>query len=222
MPRLQNHLDHINLSAKSIDEIQFPPSRPFTNALVYSQEITLLIRDTEPHEKGLFSTDPNIKSGRDYGHDTAGRRKTVASGSQTHSSAVARVLGNDLVKKIQSSNRFNGRARGVDVEVLLHGVERLCSAHSLPGATDRIAALRSKNEKLSSSIKRYEDKIVRQQSSLTQSNASSIMNDAKMPEVVAEAHLKAEEEAIKDLEARKKELETRIAEMERDLGGLRA
>ncbi|KFY34136.1 hypothetical protein V495_08206, partial [Pseudogymnoascus sp. VKM F-4514 (FW-929)] len=58
MSFLSNHLEQISLSAQSIASLPFPPPKIFTNALLASHDITALIRDTEPHERALFSVPP--------------------------------------------------------------------------------------------------------------------------------------------------------------------
>lgn len=219
---------------------RFAPSRPFTNALLHNQEITALIRDTEPHEHGLFSIDPSVRAGRaqpgsrNYANDSAARRKTLSYTVQPQSSAVARVLGSDLLRKIQSSNRETSRGRRVDIDILLQGVEKLCAACDVPGAATRVADLRARHEQISTSIQHYEGKVTKQQSSLHQLHGGS--GEDEFPEntqedfaavasatmyTVTDDDLNAEEMAIKELELRKKGLEERVAGMQRDLGGLR-
>lgn len=229
---LLNHLDQINLSAKSIGELDFAPSKPFTNALLHNQEITALIRDTEPHERGLFSLDPNSRNGigsssaRSQGADTTSRRRTAYGNTQSQPSAVARVLGNDMLRQIRSSNRDAGRGGGVDIEILLQGAERLCAAYQTPGTMDRIAALRQRHDKISTSIRSYEGQISQQQSSMNRFNTGSVEEDVafdandEIRMIFNEQDLAAEDAAIKELEAKKKALEARVAGMERDLGGL--
>ena len=210
----------------------FPPSKPFTNALLHNQEITALIRDTEPHERGLFSLDPNFRNGigssgaRSQGGDAASRRKTAYGNAQSQPSAVARVLGNDMLRQIRSSNRDAGRGRGVDVEVLLQGAEKLCAAYQIPGAMDRIAALRMRHDNISGSIRNYEGQISQQQTSMNRFNTGSAEDQVQLDAsddtrtVFNEQDFAAEDAAIKELEAKKKALEARVAGMERDLGGL--
>lgn len=219
---------------------RFPASGPFVNALLHNQEITALIRDTEPHERGLFSVDPSIRNGvgtsanKNYGTDqVASRRKTAYNPAPAQSSAVARVLGNDMLRKIRTSNRDSSRGRGVDVEVLLQGAERLCAVYEVPGASDRIAALRKRHEQISTSISCFEDQVSRQQLSMSRFNTVADDEDhtegggvgqsilvTDTPQTFTEDDLRAQEEAIKELEAKKRALEARVAGMERDLGGL--
>lgn len=150
------------------------------------------------------------------------------------SSAVARVLGSDLLKQIQSSNRETARGRRVDIDILLQGAEKLCAAYEVPGATDRIAALRTRHSQISASIQQYENKIENQQFPVHNLHQDSTNDDdaedhqfevaaasSQQPQNFTEEDVRVEEETIKELEARKKALETRVAAMEKDLGGLR-
>lgn len=236
---MRNLTDRVHNGRKELSTDRFHRTNPFTNALLHNQEITALIRDTEPHERGLFSVDPTIRHSNgqarasNYAHDTASRRRTTQFRGQGQSSAVARVLGNDMLRQIQSSNRDSSRGRGVDIEVLLEGAEKLCAAFNVAGTTERVATLRDKHKQITSSIKYYEGKMSKQQSSLNlldqmdldgQANADGLEDNNLHPEAsqtVTDEDIEAEEEAIKELEARKKTLESRVLGMEKDLGRLR-
>lgn len=215
---------------------RFSSPRPFTNALLHNREITALIRDVEPHERGLFSTDSSIGGeigqlkSRSIGPDFRARKQTGYNGTQNQASAVARVLGRDMLKKIQSSNRHGNRERGVDVEVLLVGAERLCEAFDVPGALDKIAILRQRHYEVSTSIKRYETQVSQQQAAISKYNggeqrysedAENTISVADMQKSITEADLRAEEEAVRELDAKKKALEARVANIGKDLGGIR-
>lgn len=222
-------------------DTSFPAPKIFTNALLYNQEITALIRDTEPHESALFSIDPTAVKGVGTGDkktqaDAATRRRTILPGQQRHTSAVARVLGNDMLRQIQQTSRDSGRARGVNVEVLLQGAERLCTAFDVSGTSERVSALRDRYAHVSASVSAYEDKLHDQRLKGTRHGHVDTLNteDAEsentMPassfaarmaaQPISDDDLRAEEEAIRELEARKRALEERVAGMEKDLGGL--
>ena len=157
---LENHLEQITLSAKAIADLpcvlfwpdswrlliwlRFPPPKIFTNALLGNQEITNLIRDTEPHERALFSVDPNAVSGssrrltrrattfRGKEKGMTGRKSAYIGQEPRKQSAVARVLGGELLQEIQQSTRRATSQRniggsGVNVEILLRGAEKLCA-----------------------------------------------------------------------------------------------
>jgi len=119
----------------------FPPPKIFTNALLHSHDITTLIRDTETHERALFTVappesgsfepsstrksnvfKPNIANGEDTGNILGtyrGLRPTTA---------VGRILGGDMMDQIRKGTAANGRDRTeVDVDLLLRGAEKLCS-----------------------------------------------------------------------------------------------
>jgi len=131
-----------------------------------------------------------------------------------------------MLRQIRSSNRDAGRGGGVDIEILLQGAERLCAAYQSPGTMDRIAALRQRHDKISTSIRSYEGQISQQQSSMNRFNTGSVEEDVAFDAsdetrtMFSEQDLAAEDAAIKELEAKKKVLEARVAGMERDLGGL--
>ncbi|KAI9682764.1 MAG: UDP-glucose 6-dehydrogenase 1 [Trizodia sp. TS-e1964] len=55
MTLLEVHLEQISLSADAISDLPFHPPKIFTNALLHQHDITALIRDTESHERALFS-----------------------------------------------------------------------------------------------------------------------------------------------------------------------
>jgi hypothetical protein len=157
MTLLLNHLDQISSSARTIGELQyvgvcpsrrscslgprFPPPKIFTNALLGNHEITSLIRDTEPHERALFSVDSRAKpfptQRRSHRRTTVfpadeGSRLPLFSAIPRKQSAVARVLGSHMLQEIEAyrgnaSDRKPGSSGGVNVDVLLKGAEKLCS-----------------------------------------------------------------------------------------------
>lgn len=109
---------------------RFPPPKIFTNALINTHDITSLIRDTEPHERALFTIDPHAKRA---GHGrNARQRKGFAANSQNdigmrvprQGSAVAVALSKKLGEQVREEA---SRDRGdVDIEVLIKGAEKLC------------------------------------------------------------------------------------------------
>lgn len=161
MTRLDNHLEQISLSASAIADLpcapccanlgheltqdRFPPSKIFTNAMLGKHELTNLIRDTEPHERALFSLDPNAAGATSsrqstrrgtvfLGEDNGafGRKSMYTTQEPKKESAVARVLGGEMLREIQKSSsngrsHRNGGGGGVNIEVLLRGAEKLCA-----------------------------------------------------------------------------------------------
>jgi hypothetical protein len=154
MSLIEAHLDQIALCATSISDLTFPRPKIFTNALLLPHDITTLIRDTEAHERALFSVPPPAPP---KAQDASNRRTTtfqreqggsVLGGSGANAvraprrnTAVAAVLGGHLVERIrrgggggagsglgyQSYERGTAREKGeVDVDVLLEGAEKLC------------------------------------------------------------------------------------------------
>lgn len=126
----------------SINAYRFPPPRIFTTALLGSHDITALIRDTEAHERALFQVDPSTKA---HGPQRRATRRGTMFPAETeresmasriysardnrNQSAVARVLGHDMMEEIKRSAGTSTRGpRGeVNVEVLLRGAEILCN-----------------------------------------------------------------------------------------------
>lgn len=154
MTLLNSHLEQIALCSQSIADLTFPPPKQFTNALLGGHDITTLIRDTETHERALFSVppppppkaqDPSANKRRTTVFQGQAASKESAFGGENvraprRNTAVAAVLGKDLVERIrkgggggagsglgyQSFERGQREKGEVDVEVLLEGAEKLC------------------------------------------------------------------------------------------------
>lgn len=125
------------------DDPRFPPPRIFTNSLLSSPDITALIRDTEVHERALFQIDPAAKASnpsqrratrRGTTFQPEAERESMASRiyaakNNRNQSAVARVLGSDMMEEIRRSTGTSTRGpRGeVNIDVLLRGAEILCN-----------------------------------------------------------------------------------------------
>lgn len=108
---------------------------------MHSHDITALIRDTEAHERALFTL-ATPHQGTQSPAATVPRRSTVygpnrtgepyaANGelmrSQRQGSAVATLLGGELGEQIRKEGTKEGKERGeVDVNLLLKGAEKLC------------------------------------------------------------------------------------------------
>ncbi|KLJ08211.1 hypothetical protein EMPG_16357 [Blastomyces silverae] len=256
MGLLQSHLEQISLSAAAIADLPFPPPKIFANAMLCPHDITTLIRDTEPHERALFSVDPATSvSSRQPQRRATRRATTAASGSgfpdlvlplpgdggdsmasriyaakhNKNQSAVAQVLGVDMVDEIKKS-------RGeINVEVLLRGAEMLCNVYPVQGAQEHISTLRHRHEHLSTSIAHLESRIAEQAAQLQRMNRSQDYSSdydnadterdvpvvsAEVVSHVTEEDLQRELLEIRELEGRKRRLEERVTGMERDLGGL--
>ncbi|KAI0104664.1 DASH complex subunit Spc34 [Nemania sp. FL0031] len=249
MSLLSAHFEQIAISCQGIDSLPFPPPKIFTNALLSNHDITSLIRDTEAHERALFSVPPPPPPATSQPQDNpkqSSRRQTVfnvASGEVTTSAsttrggaaprrntAVAAVLGGALHEQIRRSERRGGKD-DVDVEVLLRGAEKLCGVYPLPGAGERIAAQRAKYVHGRSTLAYYEAKVEEQAEALRQMNKDHWMDDddedeepesagGENDEILTEDELKRTEAEVRELERKKKELQERLRGMDRDLGGL--
>lgn len=202
-----------------------------------------MIRDTEPHERALFSIDPsaiNRSSQASTVRPTVvenalhGRKSLFPSAQPVKQSAVTRLLGTEMLREIRQSTGNAARSQErVNVEVLLRGAEKLCKVYAVPGVPDKIQTLRKRYQEISASLLSVEEK-VRQQQSLSDRRNKGLrddeMGDEDEPDIDAVSQdtaaftledFQAEEEEIRELEARKKTLEDRISGIERDLGGLR-
>lgn len=169
MSLLDAHLEQISFCAASIAELKwvyhiysnittdkhsFAPPKIFTNALLQNHDITSLIRDTEPHERALFSvppppaapkhTDPSASANRrNTIFNANGAGASISGGGANavraprRNTAVAAVLGNNLVERIRQGGgggagsglgyrKYDGNNKNeVDVESLLEGAEKL-------------------------------------------------------------------------------------------------
>ncbi|KFA67024.1 hypothetical protein S40285_05133 [Stachybotrys chlorohalonatus IBT 40285] len=248
MSLLAAHLEQIGYSCQGIDSLPFPPPKIFTNALLSNHDITSLIRDTEAHERALFSVPPppppssSSLNPAEPGPKTQSRRQTVfnvASGEVTtgpptrgaahprRHTAVAAVLGGEMHERLRRGE--SDRKGDVDVEVLLRGAEKLCGVYELPGARERIATLRAKHRNGKNTTAYYEAKVEEQSEQLASMNKDWMDDDEEEgeeeeegeSEVWTEEDLRREEEEARLMEAKKRELQARLRAMEKDLGGLR-
>ena len=246
---LSSHLEQISLCATSIAELPFPGPKIFTNALLANHDITRLIRDTEQHERALFHLAspplPPKTSATDFGaaastttlQPTTARRATTYGTRNPKNKAVAAVLGGDLYQKTRAVGSAGRQKGDLDVEVSLHGAEKLAAVYPIPGATDKIAQLRRRHQQLQANIAHYEARVNEQTRELQALNRPTSRSgysgseegaeedvdgdgEATVKIVMTKEDLAREEDDIKELERKKKGLEERVEGMERDLGGL--
>ena len=155
------------------------------------------------------------------------RKSIYATAPPVQQSAVARVLGDEMLSEIRQTHR----GRGVNVELLLRGAEKLCEAYAVAGATDKVTSIRKRHQQVATSLEEYEEKVLQQQSSLNRFHSGSgygVEDEAMTaPKMIqprstgfSQQDVDAEDAEIRELEARKKALEERVAAMEKDLGGL--
>ncbi|KAL9625567.1 MAG: hypothetical protein Q9160_000280 [Pyrenula sp. 1 TL-2023] len=221
----------------------------FTNAMLRTRDITTLIRDTEPHERALFSVDPNSTSLRNSRRAT--RRATAFPGENQpismaqniyaatdprKTSAVARVLGGDTLKEIEKARNRSARQhptqRGGDIDKKCAHECVTDLNSSLPGVPEKIHALRNQYEQAMRGVAYYETKVAQQTIQLETINNEDTTSlryekeeeTAAVPEneefEVTDEDLRAEEEEIREIEEKKRALQERVAGMEKDLGGL--
>ncbi|KAK0713002.1 DASH complex subunit Spc34 [Lasiosphaeria miniovina] len=252
MSLLSAHLEQISMSCQGIDSLPFPPPKIFTNALLSSHDITSLIRDTEAHERALFSVPPPHLTATSQNPDPpkpSSRRQTVfnvaagevttgpppnsaRSGPARRNTAVAAVLGGDLHAQIVRPGGHGAPVDGrgdVDIEVLLHGAEKLCTVYPLPGALERIPSQRQKYAQQSGTLDYYEAKVAEQQEALERINMERWVDDedddikeraGDPADILTDADLKREEDEVRELDKKKRELQQRLRAIEADLGGL--
>ncbi|KAK4161805.1 DASH complex subunit Spc34 [Cladorrhinum sp. PSN259] len=242
MSLLAAHLEQISLSCQGIDSLPFPSPKIFTNALLSSPDITSLIRDTEAHERALFSVPPPPPNPTPANPDpipkqsSSSRRQTVfnvqagevttggpPSSIPRRNTAAAAVLGGDLHSQIT-------RPKGeVDIEVLLQGAEKLCGVYALPGALERIPELRRKWEMQQGTLMYYEQKVAEQVERMNaerkvydqdDEEEDEQMEDVGGGDYVTYEDLRAEEEAVRQLDRKKRELQAKLKAVEDDLGNL--
>ncbi|PNP56647.1 hypothetical protein THARTR1_03343 [Trichoderma harzianum] len=121
------------------------------------------------------------------------------------------------------------RKGDLDVEVLLRGAEKLCGVYELPGARERITALRSRHRNGKNTMAYYEAKVAEQAEQLASMNKDWMDQSEKSQEEPQEGggdewtedDLRREEEEARQMEAKKRELQARLKSMEKDLGALR-
>lgn len=251
MSLLSAHLDQIGFSCQGIDSLPFPPPKIFTNALLSHHDITSLIRDTESHERALFSVPPppppptKPADQQEVIEHQQKRRRTVfnvASGEITtgpptsrggaaprRHTAVAAVLGGEMHDALRRGE--TDRRGDVDVDVLLRGAEKLCGVYELPGARERIAALRVRHRNGRNTAAYYEAKVAEQAEALASLNKKDWMEDEGDEEekededegddVWTVEDLRREEEEARGMEAKKRELQLRLRAMEKDLAALK-
>ncbi|KAL7910997.1 DASH complex subunit Spc34 [Trichoderma velutinum] len=249
---LSAHLEQIQSSCQGIDSLPFPPPKIFTNALLSNHDITSLIRDTEAHERALFSVPPpppataaatkpskpdeseiNPKKRRQTVFNVASGEVTTGPttrGAPHRRTAVAAVLGGEMHDQLRRGE--TDRKGDLDVEVLLRGAEKLCGVYELPGARERITALRSRHRNGKNTMAYYEAKVAEQAEQLASMNkdwmdhGEGIGKGQGEPQDVGgdewtEDDLRREEEETRQMEAKKRELQARLKSMEKDLGALR-
>ncbi|RKF60283.1 putative dash complex subunit spc34 [Erysiphe neolycopersici] len=184
MSYLDKYLEQISLSAESIESLSFQTRKIFTNALLRTPDITSLIRDTEPHERALFSvlsSQESVSASKPDKSKTSSRRQTVfnvahgevmaprmSTRALRRNTVVTTALGIDLQREMKKTEgRINGE---VDVEVLLRGVEKLNAVYSIPGTLEQVQDLRNRFAQVSRTIAQYEGKVERQTSELDRMN----------------------------------------------------
>ncbi|KAI5842415.1 DASH complex subunit Spc34 [Morchella snyderi] len=241
---LDPHLEQITLSSQALSTLPFAPPKIFTNAILHSTDIVSLIRDTDAHERALFTV-PSTTTTTSTATVPDADKKGRISIAPRRNTAVYSVLGGDMVEKLRRGGA-GGVGRGVggvpmptgdvDVEVLLMGAERLGAVYHIPGAAERIERARERFEQLSESLENYEALVEAQKAELDLLHGRSggggevededdamdgVVYEDETPylrpgeEMVTEEMIRREEEEIGELERKKVELEARIRNTDR-------
>ncbi|PHH85186.1 hypothetical protein CDD83_787 [Cordyceps sp. RAO-2017] len=118
----------------------------------------------------------------------------------------------------------------LDVDVLLRGAEKLCGVYELPGARERIAALRTRHRNGRDTVAYYEARVAEQAERLASMDRGWMDDggdgddDDAPPQDESELwtaeDLRREEDEARAMELKKKELQARLRAMDKDLGGL--
>ena len=228
---------------------RFLPPKMFTNALLTTHDITSLIRDTEPHERALFSvpsTQPAYDAALTSDAPTS-RRQTVfavSSGEVTtatgpvtraprRNTAVAAVLGPELHSQVRRAEGAQmGKQGQVDVQVLLRGAEKLNEVYTIKGVAEQINQLRSKYSRVQGDVDKLEEKVQTQTRELERMNKGDNDNPAFGDDYDVEDHelrqeelgtmeeLIVTEEVLRREEEEIRELESKKKELEDRVSGM--
>ncbi|RPA84349.1 DASH complex, subunit Spc34 [Ascobolus immersus RN42] len=225
---LTPHLHSITETCTALTSLPFPPPRKFVNALLHTPDITKLLRDTEAHERALFTavTDADKTS-----YVTSGSVNFSSGGNVgiKRNTAMGAYLGGDMERRIRRGTIAGGGVlggTGVDVELLLKGAERLVGVYPIPNAQSRIGKLREQYESLKDSIEHYSQQVDEQTRELEALHEGVAVEDVKMEDVGEEgeeeitlAMIEEEQRALAELEEKKLRLEMDMAKYQRYLTG---
>ena len=109
---------------------------------------------------------------------------------------------------------------------------RLTEYSPIPGASEKIASLRQRHQRLAASISHYEKRVTEQAAQLNRMNRSHDFDGANWEDTIAaqqapledmqftEEDMRREEEEVKELERKRRTLEERVSAMEKDISGV--
>lgn len=222
---LAPHIRHLSATAASIATLPFAAPKIFTNALLRSTDIVSLIRDTDTHERALF-TESSAQRHALESSTKPGLDKPRLPIAPRRNTAVYSVLGGDMVAQLRKGGAggvgsgVGGLATGeVDVELLLLGAEKLISVYHIPGATERIESARDRHDQLTESVANYDALVEAQRSQLALLHRRSDEEEHDLLQHLVEFNVEQpditnemieEERKIRELEARKGEMELKI------------
>ncbi|GAO48170.1 hypothetical protein G7K_2350-t1 [Saitoella complicata NRRL Y-17804] len=193
---LESHLANITQTSEAISSLSFAHPATFINSLLASPDIVSLIRDAQPHERGLFS----LKKGDE--EPKRARKEGAAPPTP--------------LKKAPSVQQ--------EADILLRAAEKLVKIYPMPEASQRIASLEGKYSQLTYSISKLEAIVEEQRARLdilaqTHADYSSSFDDDAPRELagITEEDLLREEEEIRQLEERMLERRERIKLLDQKL-----
>jgi len=211
---LSPHLDRIVASLDDIDSYVFSESKIFTNAILKSRDLVSFIRDTDAHERSLFTStaDPGPRARSSDAHVTTHRKPTVYS-----------VLGGDMISRLRRGGASYGDVGDVDVDLLLQGAEKLSSVYQIPGVAIRISRARDRYEQLTESVSNYEALVESQRTQLNllnQFDGDEPAEETGTALNVTDGMMEEQEAAIHELEAKKEELEQKMKILEHKMSSV--
>ena len=111
-------------------------------------------------------------------------------------------------------------------------VLQLTECSPIPGALEKIASLRQRHQRLTTSISHYEKRVTEQAAQLNRMNLPREFDDSIDEDTFTvqqtpvediqftEEDMRREEEEVKELEGKRRMLEERVSAMEKDISGV--
>ncbi|KAM0746351.1 hypothetical protein T439DRAFT_384095 [Meredithblackwellia eburnea MCA 4105] len=169
-------------SAKVIESLQFTRRQFFTTAVLFHDDIfeQLQIRDAEPHELALFSTNSNSNHDSHSYDDDDDRAWTAA-----RRPPPARAVNNfDRPSPIKRQLQHGRTPAKSNPDRAIKAVQKLLGVYQLPRAQEHVNGLSQQFESLSEIIDQHNESIRDPSSSTSTSNfKSSAASQAKMKEL---------------------------------------
>jgi len=229
--RLAPFLKQTNEASAGLGAFNFRQPKIFTNAILHSGDVTSLIRDTETHERALFTVPSSGQTSERSVQPLLRDKKQRMSMAPRRNTAVHSVLGSDMIEQLRRGGGggpgggIGGSVPGeVDVELLLLGAEKLNGVYHITKAGERIERARERYEQLAESVANYEALVAaqRQQLELLQ-HRDDYDDELPVPqqvEAVTDEMIEQEEQAIVELERKKEDMEKKIKGIDRKMNSV--